>query len=118
MSFAHLSHVSLILITNKIVKLLEKNIGDGLKNALRIAPGKGRRGNLNLYNRKNTISTIYEGIFTENLNLFQKFMPSYRGQGHFPSEKTPKKFLTLNNGATFRKLITTTGNEIKPIKNL
>ena len=85
---------------------------------MRIAPGKGRRGNLNLYIRKNANFTIFEGIFTENLNLFQKFLPSYRGQGHFPSEKTPKKFLTLNNGATFRKLITTTENEIKPIKNL
>ena len=48
MSFAYLSHVSLILMTKKIMKLFGKTIGEGLKNALRIAPSKGRRGNLNL----------------------------------------------------------------------
>ena len=70
MSFAYLSHVSLILVGNTIA-----------------GEGKRRRGNLNLYIRKNTNFTIFEGIFTENLNFFfLEILSLYRGQGHPPSE--------------------------------
>ena len=91
MSFAYLSHVSLILKTKKIVKLLGKTIGGGLKKCFADCAGQGKEGEpKSIYPQKRQFHHFW-GHFHGKSEFVSEIFAFVQGTGTLSKWKDPKE---------------------------